>query len=266
MAEKTPVDSGAAEPNGATPVEPAPVEPAPVEPAPVEVVTSDAETQAAVAEPVDVDAVEPAAVNTTAPVEPVNTTAPTETTAPAVVYVSAPQPPRAKGARGIGALVALLGAGIFAIAYSALVAVLGLVVPGFGIAGAVRFTGTPTFWIPVIVFALAYLLLIVIVNRAGWWAHVLGGFIVAIIVWIGFIGAAIIVAGAFGAPAPVVGAVVLEQLTNPLGWAAAIAAREVPIWVGGIVSRRGRSARAKNAEARAAYESDLAAHRATVGG
>lgn len=257
MAEKTPANIGDAEPNSATRVEPTPVE----------VVTSDAETQAAVAEPVDVAATEPAEpVNTTAPVEPVSTTAPAEPAAPAVVYVSAPQPPRAKGARGVGALVALLGAGIFAVAYSALVALLGLVVPGFGIAGAVRFTGSPTFWIPVIVFALAYLLLIVIVNRAGWWAHVLGGFIVALIVWVGFVGAAIIAAGAFGAPAPVVGAVVLEQLTNPLGWAAAIAAREVPIWVGGLVARRGRTARAKNAEARAAYESDLAAHKATVGG
>ena len=265
MAEKTPAESGAVEP----------VEPAPVEPAPVEVVTSDAETQAAVAEPVEVDAAppappaepvvaEPATVHETGNVETVASETPTATT-PAVVYVSAPQPPRAKGARGVGALVALLGAGIFALAYSALVAILGLLVPGFGIAGAVRFTGTPTFWVPVIVFALAYLLLIVIVNRAGWWAHVLGGFIVALIVWVGFIGAAIIAAGAFGAPAPVVGAVVLEQLTNPLGWAAAIAAREVPVWVGGIVSRRGRAARAKNVEARAAYESDLAAHRATVG-
>lgn len=262
MAEKTPADNGAVEP---------------VEP--VEVVTSDAETQAAVAEPVDVDSadkaepiadepnqVEAASVQHAGQVDAVATEPrATETVAPAVVYVSAPRPPRAKGARGVGALVALLGAGIFALAYFALVALLGLVVPGFGLAGALRFTGSPTFWVPVIVFGLAYLLLIVIVNRAGWWAHVLGGFIVALVVWVGFISAAIIVAGAFGAPASVVGAVVLEQLTNPLGWAAAIAAREVPIWVGGIVSRRGRVARAKNAEARAAYESDLAAHRATVG-
>lgn len=260
MAEKTPADRGAAEP---------------VEPAPVEVVTSDPETQAAVAEPVDVEATEktepvaaePVTLQHTSEVEtPEPESHAAAVAAPAVVYVSAPQPPRPKGARGVGALVALLGAGIFALAYSALVALLGLAVPGFGIVGALRFTGSPTFWVPVIVFGLAYLLLIVIVNRAGWWSHVLGGFIVALVVWIGFIGAAIIVAGAFGAPASVVGAVVFEQLTNPLGWAAAIAAREVPIWVGGIVSRRGRVARAKNAEARAAYESDLAAHRATVDG
>ena len=51
----------------------------------------------------------------------------------------------------------------------------------------------------------------------------------------------------------------LLQITNPLGWAAAIAAREMPIWVGGIVARHGRAAKARNAEARAEYERELAA-------
>jgi len=185
---------------------------------------------------------------------------------PAVVYVTAPTPPRARGARGVGVLVALLGAGLFAAAYALLVALLGLLVPGFGLTGALRFTATPTFWIPVIVFALAYVLLVVIVNRAGWWAHVLGGFLVGLVVWVGFVGAAIISAGAFGQAAPVVGAVVAEQLTNPLGFAAAIAAREVPVWVGWIVARRGRTARARNEAARAAYQKELAEHRATVDG
>lgn len=185
---------------------------------------------------------------------------------PAVVYVTAPTPPRARGARGVGVLVALLGAGLFSAAYAAIVLVLGLLVPSFGLGGALRFTTTPTFWIPVIVFALAYILLVVIVNRAGWWAHVLGGFLVALVVWIGFVGAAIISAGAFGQPAPVVGAVVAEQLTNPLGFAAAIAAREVPIWVGWIVARRGRTARARNVAAREAYQKELAEHQATVSG
>ena len=67
-------------------------------------------------------------------------------------------------------------------------------------------------------------------------------------------------------PNPAVGAVVLQQLTNPLGFAAAIAAREVPIWVGGLVAKRGRTARARNAAARTAYEQELAEHRATIGG
>ena len=124
----------------------------------------------------------------------------------------------------------------------------------------------PIFWIPVTVFALSYLLLVVIVNRAGWWAHVLGGFLVAVLVYVSFIGAALIMVGAVGGSASVVGAVVLSQLSNPLGFVAAVAAREVPIWVGGLVAKRGRTVTSRNAEARAAYQRDLEAHRASVGG
>lgn len=205
-------------------------------------------------------AVDPIAAET-AVVEPVTAAAP----APTVVFVQAPQPPKARGARGVGALVALLGAGLFAAAYAVLVLLLALIGSRAGLAPAVQFLSSVTFWVPVIVFFLSYLLLIVVVNRAGWWAHVLGGFIVAVLVWIGFVGAAIIAAGAFGGPASEVGAVVLQQLTNPLGFAAAIAAREVPIWVGGLVAKRGRTARARNAANREAYEKELAEHRATIG-
>jgi hypothetical protein len=155
---------------------------------------------------------------------------------------------------------------LFAAAYGGLILALGLIEPRYGVAGAISTLGTVTFYVPVIVFFLAYLLLVVIVNRAGWWAHVLGGFAVAVVVWVGFVGSAIIAAGAFGAPASDVAAVVMQQLINPLGFGAAIAAREVPIWVGGIVARRGRTARARNVEARAAYERELAEHRATVAG
>lgn len=185
---------------------------------------------------------------------------------PAVVFVTAPQPPKKRGARGVGAIVALLSAGVFTAVYASLVLLLGLIEPRFGVAGALDTIASVTFSLPVIIFFLAYLLLVVIVNGAGWWAHVLGGFIVAVVVWVGFVGAAIIAAGAFGSTAAEVNAVVLQQLTNPLGFVAAIAAREVPIWVGGLVSRRGRTARARNVEARAAYEQKLAEHRATVGG
>ena len=184
---------------------------------------------------------------------------------PTVVFVQAPQPPKKRGARGVGAVVALFGAALFAAAYALLVLLIAAVSSLSGVAPALQYFSSVTFYVPVIVFFLAYLLLVVVVNRGGWWAHVLGGFIVAIIVWVGFVGAAIIAAGAFGSSSDVVSAVVLQQLANPLGFAAAIAAREVPIWVGGLVSRRGRVARARNAEALTAYEQKLADHRATLG-
>jgi hypothetical protein len=217
-------------------------------------------------EPVTAETPSPDSSSAPAATAAASSTTSAEPTPPAVVYVTAPTPPRPRGARGVGVLVALLATGIFAAVYGLLVGMLAAVTPGTGIAAALRFTATPTFWIPVIVFGLAYTLLVVLVNRAGWWAHVLGGFLVAIVVWVAFVGAAIISAGAFGAPIGVVGAVVAEQLRNPIGFAAAIAAREVPVWVGWIVARRGRTARARNEAARAAYHKELAEHQSTVSG
>jgi len=184
--------------------------------------------------------------------------------APTVVFVTAPQPPKKRGARGVGALVALLGAGLFAAVYALLVLLIASIGSPAGLVEALQYLASVTFYLPVIIFFLSYLLLIVIVNRGGWWAHVLGGFIVAVIVWVGFVGSAIIAAGAFGTGGALVGAIVLQQLTNPLGFAAAIAAREVPIWVGGLVARRGRTARTRNEAARTSYEQELADHRATL--
>jgi len=197
-----------------------------------------------------------------------STPSPAEPAAPAqptVVYVEAPKPPRARGARGVGVLVALLATAIFAVVYAAAAFLLGRLVPSLGIDGGLADLASRQYWIPVIVFALAHILLVIVLNRAGWWGHVLGGFLVALVVWIGFLGAALISAGLLGAPAADVAAELVRQLGNPLGFAAAVAAREVPIWVGWIVARRGRTARARNATARAAYEQELAEHRATVG-
>lgn len=229
----------------------------------------ESEPNASTPEAGEVEAAAAGAVSADAPVADASAAeAPVAVEAPAlsVVFVEAPKPPRARGARGVGVVVALLGTGIFAAAYAGIVLLLASLTAPTGAPAALRFLALPTFWIPVIVFTLAYVLLVVIVNRAGWWAHVLGGFLVAAIVWAGFVGAAIITAGALGAPAEVVALVVAEQLTNPIGFAAAIVAREVPIWVGWIVARRGRSARARNQAAREAYEQELADHRATVGG
>lgn len=207
------------------------------------------------------DAGEPAPV---APAGEPASTAPVAPEQPSVVFVTAPQPPKKRGARGIGALVVVLSTLLFAAVYAVLVFIIALLSGVSGVIQAAQFVSSVNFYVPVIVFFFAHLLLVIIVNRGGWWAHVLGGFFVALVVWIGFIGAALISAGAVGAASGVVSAIVLQQLTNPLGFAAAIAAREVPIWVGGIVSKRGRTARARNVEAHAAYERELAEHRATV--
>lgn len=192
------------------------------------------------------------------------TAAPVAPAAPQVVYVDAPQRPKKRGTRGTGALVVLLATGVFTVLYALATVGLALALRPDGLNGFTEYLASAPFLVPVLVFAGAHLLLVVVANRAGWWMHVLGGFLVAVLVWVAFLGAALIAAGAVGASAAEQQAVVLQQVVNPLGIIAAILAREIPIWVGGIVSRRGRTQAAKNAEAQAAYERDLAAHRASV--
>lgn len=198
-------------------------------------------------------AAEPAAPAPAAPVT-ASTPAPER-----VVYVPAPQPPRKRGSRGFGVGVALASSLVFTILYGALAALFIGIGGPTALAERVQvFATTPSFWMPVIAFTVAYVVLVLIANRAGWWAHVLGGFVVAALVYVVFLASTVLSAEATAASPAQLQQFLLLQVTNPLGWAAAIAAREVPIWVGGLVARHGRRATARNAEARAAYERELA--------
>ncbi|MGC5077337.1 hypothetical protein [Agrococcus sp. DT81.2] len=188
-----------------------------------------------------------------------------------IVLVEEPVPPRRKGARAVGFAVALLATLIFAILFAA-----AFFAVGYLFDRAFDPTETlqtlwlrPSFLLPVIVFFLAYWIVTLVVNRAGWWAHVLGAFIVALLVYVAHIGGAYMEAqgGWAGYTAlPGIDAQALSQLLlAPLSVLAFVIAREVPVWVGGIVARRGRKARewnrkamddfnAENAERLAMYE------------
>lgn len=188
-----------------------------------------------------------------------------------IVLVEEPMPPRRKGARGVGFVVALLASIIFAALFAA-----AFFAVGFLFDRAFDATETlesvwllPSYLLPVIIFFLAYWLITLLVNRAGWWAHVLGAFIVALLVYAAHIaGAHMEQEGGWTAYASVF-SMDLQSLGQlvlaPLSVLAFILAREVPIWFGGIVARRGRKARewnrqalddfnAENAERLAAYE------------
>ncbi|MCR8671433.1 hypothetical protein, partial [Agrococcus sp. HG114] len=188
-----------------------------------------------------------------------------------IVLVEEPVPPRRKGARGVGAAVVLLATLIFALLLAAASFAVGYLFDrGFDATETLETLWLrPSFLLPVIVFLVAYLVLALIVNRAGWWAHVLGGFLVAALVYLAHIAGAFMESegGWEGYTAlPGIDAGDLAPLLlAPLSVLAFVIAREVPIWVGGIVSRRGRRARewnrqamddfnAENTERLAAYE------------
>jgi hypothetical protein len=244
--EVTPVvaadDPALAAPDSAQPV--ALVEPAPAEPVAAEPVVP--ETVAVASEPV-----EPAVAQPVVPVTPV---------APAqqVVYVQAPRPFASKGNRGFGVLIALLSTVIYAALYA--VALFVTEILG-GATGDFSFVTTLGFYAPVVMFAIGFILLVLIINRAGWAAHVLGSIVVGLIVFFGGTGLYLVI-HASQIPSNEVGATFHNVLFSVAVIIAALLAREVALWMGFLVAARGRRVKARNVEARAVYDQEIAEKRA----
>jgi hypothetical protein len=238
--------------------------PAENEPAPlVEPTAPEVDVAPAAAEPVPVTA-DPAEVpvehpdEPTVPAEPAvaepAVAAPVAEQPHRVVYVETPVPPRVRGNRVVGVLLALVGAVVFAALYAVVSAFLyffsdaDLFGPKFG-----QFVASAAFWVPIAVFAVGFILLVLIVNRAGWAAHVFGSLLVAVVVYLGSVGLLLLIA-----PSLKFATVALV----PQIIASAVVAREVAIWLGLAIAARGRRVRVRNTEARAQYDRDVAEQRA----
>jgi len=195
------------------------------------------------------------------PTEVQPTAQPTQQFAPTPIYVTAPTPPKNAGNRAAGILIGLIATAVFAIVYAAVAFVIsasGAVDVADATARFSDFMVLPVFYVPVIFFFLAFALLVAIVNRGGWWAYVLGGFAVAVVVYFSYIGGALLAVQAWNLTPTEATRFITTQWLNPGAIAAAVVAREVPIWFGGWIARRGRSVTAKNVAARQEYERQLA--------
>ncbi|MBX3195636.1 MAG: hypothetical protein KF727_11145 [Microbacteriaceae bacterium] len=166
-----------------------------------------------------------------------------------VVYVQAPIPPRLRGNRGVGSLLAVLGAVLFGAVYA------GAMIVAFVLRGAgapmdafAAFIQNAAFWVPVLLFLVAFVLLVLLVNRAGWAAHVFGSLLVALVVYFGSIGLLLLLGQIVGAASGEQGATFAGIATQPFLIIAALVAREVAIWVGLAISARGRRVKARNVE------------------
>ncbi|TFB73673.1 hypothetical protein E3O06_07530 [Cryobacterium glaciale] len=201
------------------------------------------------------------------PVEEVTVaTAPSYTPpAQSPIYVQAPTKPKDRSNRGGGILIALLATVVFAVLYAvAAFIIIGVTSTTIAdtVSGFTEFAALPVFYLPVIFFFLAYSALIALVNRGGWWAYVLFGFLVGVIVYFSYIGAAmlgLVLDGRSDGLSPgELSRIVGSLWLNPGAIAAGLIAREVPIWAGAWIARRGRRVTAKNLEARTEYERLLA--------
>jgi hypothetical protein len=177
-----------------------------------------------------------------------------------IVYVAAPHPPKRKGNRGTGALIALLSAVIFLVVYVLFILILQ---PVFGGSLDTDFLRNPRFYIPVVLFAIAFVLLALVVNRGGWWAFVLGSLFVGMVTYFGTIGVLLLLRAAELTPETAELAF-RQLLVSPTVIVAGLVAREVALWAGAAISARGRRVNARNAEARAEFDRDEAERRAEI--
>ncbi len=180
-----------------------------------------------------------------------------------VVYVDTPAAPRARGNRVVGVLLALAGTVVFAAVYALVAGLLYLVAggPPFG-PRFTQFAGSAAYWAPILVFVLAFILLVVVLNRAGWTAHVFGSLLLGFVVYFASIGLLLLV-----------GNVVTRQDVTfaqialmPQIIGAALIAREVAIWLGLAIAARGRRVRARNREARERFDREATEKHATYQG
>ncbi|MDR5698431.1 hypothetical protein [Agromyces aerolatus] len=179
---------------------------------------------------------------------------------PQTVYVQAPTPPKTKSNRGFGVLVALIGTAVFAALYAAVAYVLFL-----GQAGGdatdlfLQFLTRPIFWVPIIATFVGFALLVVIINRGPWWMYAVFGLLVGALVYFSYIGAALLTVNAWELTQQQAIDFVNSRWLDPLAIAAGVIAREVPIWLGGWIAKRGRGVAERNRLAMEAYDRELAA-------
>ena len=231
------------------PVSPEPKKPRTTKPEVIEdaVVIEEPATTAASSEPTKV---EPVVIDSP----------PVETPSPQVVYVQTPAPPKKKGNRGIGSVLAIASGLIFAAAFALVVAAIA------NLSGIGRFTVTflaqPSFYVPVLFYIIGAVLLVITVNRAGWAAYVLGSIFVGLVVYFGTVGVLLLGQGVILKTPAEAAALLALGLTNPLVIAAGLVAREVSMWTGALISRRGRRLKVRNATAHETWEREVAQKKA----
>jgi hypothetical protein len=192
----------------------------------------------------------------TAEVQPVAAAAPP---VQQVVYVHAPKPFVKKGNRGFGFLIALLSTVIFAAAYAVALVVGELIDHASSV--DFSFITMLDFYAPVLMFAVGFVILVLVVNRAGWAAHVIGSIFVGLVVFFGGTGL-ILLLNINTIPSNEVGKAFNQVLFSATLIVAALLAREVSLWMGFLIASRGRKVKARNVDARVLYDQEIAAKRA----
>ncbi|MGK0716371.1 hypothetical protein ACR5KS_09990 [Leucobacter sp. W1153] len=180
----------------------------------------------------------------------------------AALYMQTPMPPEIKGNRGAGILIALLASVGFALVFAGVIAL--IAAPSyppstFLAEGLLPALLTWSYLGSVLAFFVGLAFLVLISGRAGWWAYVIGGFFVGLIVFVAaFFGMVIDTGEEFRSSVSDLLAARLRMSALIVAIIAAVIAREVTVWFGAWIGSRGRKVARKNAAAVAEYEIALA--------
>lgn len=182
---------------------------------------------------------------------------------PPPVFVEAPEPPRKRGNRLAALLIAVPATVTFAVLYLAAAIGYGFLT-GYTtfeniVDSLLELLATPAFWVPVAVFFLAFWLVGVIVNRgkAAWW--VVLGFFVGVAAYAGYVFGPVLTYPFWMVTASGAREAVVSALLHPVAIASFVIGREVTVWFGAWVARRGRRMVRLNAEDKAEYDNALEA-------
>ena len=179
------------------------------------------------------------------------------------IFVQAPEAPRPRGNRGAAGAIGLLAALVFAVLFLAATLGLDLLVGTIQVAGladaALSALATWTLWVPVVAFFVGFWFLGAIINRGRWGHWVVWGLVVGVISWGGYILGALFAAPFWKLTASQGVDVVQESALAPLAIVAFVLGRELTIWFGAWVAKRGRRVTEINDEAQREYERTLEA-------
>ncbi|MDI9891729.1 MULTISPECIES: hypothetical protein [unclassified Microbacterium] len=179
------------------------------------------------------------------------------------IFVQAPEAPRPRGNRGAAGAIGLLATLVFAVLYLAATLGLGLLLGTIQTSdladAALAALTTWSLWVPTVAFFVGFWFLGAIINRGGWGHWVVWGLLVGVISWGGYLLGAL-----FAAPFWMLtnrqGVDLLqESVLAPLAIVAFVLGRELTIWFGAWVARRGRRVTELNDEAQREYERTLEA-------
>ncbi len=179
----------------------------------------------------------------------------------AALYMQTPMPPEIRGNRGAGVLIAILATIGFAAVYAGVLALWRApeLAPSQFVDGLLGYVTSWGFIAAAVAFLIGLIVLVLVVGRAGWWAYVLGGFLVGALAWAASTAGWAVADDGVNALFERSPASLIETfgLTVP-AIAAGLVAREATVWFGAWIGARGRRVKAKNAEALAEYEAAMA--------